>query len=136
MAENTNRNHLALPPLPRGVWLIAAFLVLLVLAPGYGWHRDELHFLEARRHLAWGYVDQPPLTPFLARIADTLASGNLMVLRFLPAVAAGATVAVGAVTVREMGGSRRSQIAGAGTLAAGGFLGLLRESRCSTRAWW
>ncbi|MFP4553850.1 MAG: ArnT family glycosyltransferase [Actinomycetota bacterium] len=124
MAENTDRNSLALPPLSRGVWLIAAFLavVLLVLAPRYGWHRDELYFLEAGRHLAWGYVDQPPLTPLLARIADTLASGNLVVLRFLPAVAAGATVAVGAATVREMGGRRRSQIAGAGVLATGGFL--------------
>ncbi len=124
MAEDTNRHSLALSPLPRGVWLIAAFLALglLVFAPRYGWHRDELYFLEAGRHLAWGYVDQPPLTPFLARIADSLASGNLVVLRLLPAVAAGATVVVGGATVREMGGSRRSQIAGAGTLAAGGFL--------------
>jgi len=97
-------------------------LVLLVFAPRYGWHRDELYFLEAGRHLAWGYVDQPPLAPLLAQIADTLARGNLVVLRFLPAVAAGATVVVGGAVVREMGGSRRSQIAGAGTLAAGGFL--------------
>lgn len=124
MAEDTNRNSPAPVAMPRGVWLIAGLLalVLLVLAPRYGWHRDELYFLEAGRHLAWGYVDQPPLTPFLARIADTLASGNLVVLRFLPAVAAGAAVAVGTAMVREMGGSRRSQIAGAGTLAAGGFL--------------
>ncbi|MFP4074397.1 MAG: glycosyltransferase family 39 protein, partial [Actinomycetota bacterium] len=62
------------------------------------------------------------LSVSFARIADTLASGNLVVLRFLPAVAAGATVAVGAATVREMGGRRRSQIAGAGVLATGGFL--------------
>ncbi|HEX6221723.1 MAG TPA: glycosyltransferase family 39 protein [Acidimicrobiia bacterium] len=106
------------------MWLIAItlVLVLLVFASRYGWHRDELYFLEAGRHLAWGYVDQPPLTPLLARVADILAPGNLVVLRFLPAVAAGATVVVGGATVREMGGSRRSQVAGAGTLAAGGFL--------------
>lgn len=124
MAEDTVRNSRALPTAARGVWLIAGFLVLLLLvfAPRYGWHRDELYFLEAGRHLAWGYVDQPPLTPLFARIADTLASGNLVVLRFLPAVAAGAVVVVGAITVREMGGSRRSQVAGAGALAAGGFL--------------
>jgi 4-amino-4-deoxy-L-arabinose transferase-like glycosyltransferase len=124
VAEDTQRHSRALPPLPRGVWLIAGSLVLLLLvfAPRYGWHRDELYFLEAGRHLAWGYVDQPPFTPLLARIADTLANGNLVVLRFLPALAAGGTAVVGAITVREMGGSRGSQIAGAGTVAAGGFL--------------
>jgi len=124
VADKTNRHFRALTALPRNVWLIAGFLVLLLLifAPRYGWHRDELYFLESGRHLAWGYVDQPPLTPLIARIADTLASGNLVVLRFLPAVAAGATVVLGAIIVREMGGSRRSQVAGSGAVAAGGFL--------------
>jgi 4-amino-4-deoxy-L-arabinose transferase-like glycosyltransferase len=110
--------------LARGVWLVAAFLVLglLVVASRYGWHRDELYFLEAGRHLAWGYVDQPPLTPLLARVADLVASGNLVVLRVFPAFAAAGAVVVGALTVREMGGHARSQLAGAGTVAAGGYL--------------
>lgn len=42
---------------------MAVLLVLLATAEGYGWHRDELYF----RLLppAWGYVDQPPLTPLV-----------------------------------------------------------------------
>lgn len=110
--------------MPQGVWLIAGLVVLILLAVAsrYGWHRDELYFLQAGRHLAWGYVDQPPLTPLLARVADAISSGNLVVLRVFPAMTAGGIVVVGAVTVGEMGGNRRAQLAGAGVVAAGGYL--------------
>ena len=39
----------------------AVTLVLVVFAGGYGYHRDELYFLEAGRHLAWSYADQGPV---------------------------------------------------------------------------
>ena len=94
----------------------------LLVASRYGWHRDELYFREAGRHLAWGYVDQPPFTPLVARLADSIAPGNLVVLRVLPALAAGAVVAVAGLLARELGGDRRAQIASAATVGAGGFL--------------
>jgi 4-amino-4-deoxy-L-arabinose transferase-like glycosyltransferase len=94
--------------LPRGAWLAAAgvLVVLLVAAPGYGFHRDELYFQEAGRHPAWGYPDQPPLVPLLAAALDAASGGSIVVFRLLPAVATALTVLVAALTSRELGGSR------------------------------
>lgn len=104
-----------------GIALVFVVLELLV-APRYGWHRDELYFLEAGRHLAWGYVDQPPFVPLVARIADAIAPGNLVVLRLLPALSVATTVIIAALLARELGGRRAGQIAAAGVVASGGFV--------------
>jgi len=62
--------------------LVAALLGVLLLATSsrYGYHRDELYFLEAGHHLAWGYPDQPPLVPAIARAMSAI-SDSLVVLR-------------------------------------------------------
>lgn len=110
--------------LPVGVWWIAGAVVMVLLAVSnrYGWHRDELYFLQAGRHLDWGYVDQPPFTPFVARIADELTRHNLVALRVLPALATAATAVIGAAIARELGGGRRAQVIATGALAGGGFV--------------
>ena len=84
-------------------------LVHLVLVNRYGYHGDELYFVECGRHLALGYVDHPPLIPWIARVADELG-GTLMVLR-VPAIAAGTgTMVFTALLVHEWGGAWRSQV--------------------------
>src|SRR5712692_4465540 len=55
----------------------------------YGYFRDELYYLDAGRHLAFGYVDMAPLVAVYARIALFLG-GSLPALRFLPALAGAA----------------------------------------------
>jgi hypothetical protein len=47
--------------------VLAAILVTVhTLTNGqYGFHRDELATIDDARHLAWGFVAYPPLTPFM-----------------------------------------------------------------------
>ena len=76
------------PPSPPrlGIFLIAAaaFGLELAVSTRYGYVRDELYFLSAGRHLAFGYVDQPPITPLLARISALLTGNTLIGLRLCP----------------------------------------------------
>jgi 4-amino-4-deoxy-L-arabinose transferase-like glycosyltransferase len=92
-------------------------LALLVTSVRYGYYGDELYFIAAGRHLAWGYVDQPPLAPLLAHLLDTLAPGNLLVLRLPATLITGAGVVLCAQIAREMGGRRRAQVLSAGAYA-------------------
>lgn len=102
------------------VLLVATVLVaaLLLLASRYGYHRDELYFRVAGRHLAWGYVDQPPFTPFVARLSAWAFGDQVVGLRVIPAVTSGVSVTVTALLARETGGGRAAQ-----TLAALGAAG-------------
>jgi hypothetical protein len=89
----------------------AAVSAVLVATSGrYGPHRDELYFVQAGRHLAWGYPDQPPLTPLLARLMDELAPGSLVALRLPSALAVAALVVVTALVAQALGGGRGAQV--------------------------
>lgn len=98
-----------LPRFDRRAFLVAAvvFVVLMALSMRYGFDRDELYFFDAARHLQGGYVDQPVLVPLLARVTLSLFGVSLAGLRVWPALAALATVLVGALIARELGGQRR-----------------------------
>ncbi|HEU5420373.1 MAG TPA: glycosyltransferase family 39 protein [Streptosporangiaceae bacterium] len=96
----------------RWIALIAAAAVALEMAVSarYGYHRDELYFLAAGQHPAFGYVDQPPLTPLAARLS-ALASGNsLIALRLIPALTFAALVALTAAMSRQLGAGRTGQV--------------------------
>ncbi len=96
----------------RPVLCIAAGLVALELAVAtrYGFHRDELYFLACARHLAWGYVDQPPFVPIVARLATALFGPSVVGLRVLPALAGGAAIVFTGLMARELGGGRKAQV--------------------------
>jgi Dolichyl-phosphate-mannose-protein mannosyltransferase len=98
-------------PLSRVVWILAATtLIFHVLTAGrYGIFRDELYYLACAEHLAWGYVDQPPLIAFIAWIARHLFGESLIGLRFLPALAGAVTVWWTGKLSAEIGGGRFAQ---------------------------
>ena len=79
----------------------------------YSYHRDEFYYLASGRRLAWGYVDNPPLTPVLYRISDALFGTSVFGLRIVPAFMHGGLVLLTAVLARELGGDVRGQIVAA-----------------------
>jgi hypothetical protein len=101
---------------------VGVTLLLLAFAGRYGYHRDELYFLRAGRELAFGYVDQPPLTPALAAAMDALVPGSLVALRLPSALAAGAVVVLTGLIAREFGGGRSAQLLAAACMAVSSIL--------------
>lgn len=117
-----------LAPLPtmarRGLALLAVAetLLLVAAAGGYGYHRDELYFVRAGAHPAFGYVDQPPLTPLLARAMDVSFHGSLVGLRLPSAIMAGVVVLATGLIARELGAERGAQVLAAGCMAVASVL--------------
>ena len=90
---------------------------------GYGYFRDELYFLVCGRHLAWGYVDQPPLVAIQARFAEVLFGLSPTGIRIFSYLAGSVTVALTGLLTWQFGGRRSAQVlAMCGVLAAPVFL--------------
>ncbi|MEO8461491.1 MAG: glycosyltransferase family 39 protein, partial [Dokdonella sp.] len=91
--------------------LAAIRLAVYLLFDGrYGFHRDELQVLEDARHLAWGYVAYPPLTPFLGRVELLMFGTSLTGFRFFSALAQCIAMVLAGLIARELGGRRSAQI--------------------------
>ena len=118
-----------------GVILVAvlAFAVEMAVSARYGYHRDELYFLEAGRHPAFGYVDQPPLTPLAARLSALLFANSLAGLRVLPALGLSALVLLTAGMSRILGAGRAGQVLAAVCVAScAEFLGAMHLMSTTT----
>ena len=111
---------------PRVAWslvlpvAVAEVLLLVATANRYGYHRDELYFRVAARHPAWGYDDQPALTPLLGRFSEWAFGGDPRGLRMLSAIAIGLVVVLVGLIARELGAGRTGQAVAALATAASG----------------
>ncbi len=103
---------------PLLAWVIAAIFVAFELAVSgrYGFLQDEMYFIEAGRHLAFGYVDQPPLAPLLTRVTDVLGVTPTAV-RIAPALAGGTVVIMAAKFAALFGAGRFGRVLAALTTA-------------------
>ncbi len=90
------------------VWAIAlAKLVFHIYFNNrYGYFRDEFNYMSCGDHLQWGYVDQPPLVPFLIHVCRAVLGDSLRSVRFIPALASSLLVVQTAILARELGGRR------------------------------
>jgi 4-amino-4-deoxy-L-arabinose transferase-like glycosyltransferase len=107
---------------PVAVVVVVFAGLLTALSGRYGFHRDELYFLVAGEHLAWGYVDQPPFTPLVAHAATAVFGSTPGGLRVAATIAFAVTIIVVALVARELGAGRRGQVIGACCAAASAFV--------------
>ncbi|MHB8337886.1 MAG: glycosyltransferase family 39 protein [Ignavibacteriaceae bacterium] len=92
-----------------------AFTKLLIhlvtnIAGGYGYFRDEFYYIACSNHMAWGYVDQPPLSIGFLWLNRLLLGDSLFALRFLPAIAGAVVVLLAGLITKELGGKRYAQM--------------------------
>ena len=92
---------------------LALFLLHMFTNHQYGFHQDELVALDNANHLDWGFVEYPPLTPFLARIELELFGLSLVGARMFPALAQGLVLVLTGLMMRALGGRRVTQIVAA-----------------------
>lgn len=92
---------------------LATVVVHQIVGNRYGIHRDELATLDDARHLAWGYVAYPPVTPFFGRISLILFGTSIRGFRFFANIAMAIVVVFAGLIAREMGGRRGAQLVAA-----------------------
>ncbi len=105
MAENNSNDRVSLAP---WVYVIALvyFALQLATATRYGYFRDALYYIACSYHLAFGYVDQPPLIAILAWIARHTFGTSLRALLFWPALAGAGRIVLVAAFARQLGARR------------------------------
>jgi hypothetical protein len=124
----TARGAQRTPRLGIAIIAAAAFGIEMAVSARYGYVRDELYFLAAGHHPAFGYVDQPPLTPLIARLSALLSGNTLVGLRVVPALGLAALVVLTAAMSRLLGAGRAGQLLAALAAATcAEYLGAMHE---------
>ncbi|HNS73435.1 MAG TPA: glycosyltransferase family 39 protein, partial [bacterium] len=101
------------------VWCIAGLKLALNVAfhGRYGYFRDELYYIACSDHLAWGYVDQPPLSVLILAATRWLFGDSLYAIRFVPALAGAGVVVLAGSMARLLGGKKFAQLLAAAAAA-------------------
>jgi len=115
------------------------FLLHMLVAGNYGYFRDELYYLVAGRHLAFGYVDFPSMIALLAALVQRVAGDSLVAIHVIPALASALLVLLAGLMARELGGNRFAQfLAALASLSAVTFLatGSIFSMDVLDALWW
>jgi Dolichyl-phosphate-mannose-protein mannosyltransferase len=113
---------LAIPAL--GVIAALKLLLHLLAIHQYGYFRDELYYLASTEHLAWGYVDHPPLSIAVLAAIRAVLGDSLLAIRIVPALVGAATVFLTGSLAQRLGGGPFAQaLAALAAVFAPQFLG-------------
>ncbi|HEX3722834.1 MAG TPA: glycosyltransferase family 39 protein, partial [Nitrolancea sp.] len=85
------------------------FVIHMAFSDNYGYFRDEFYYIAAGHHLAFGYVDFPPMIAVLAAAMNVVAGDNLIAIHVIPALVVSMLVVVAGLQARELGGGRFAQ---------------------------
>jgi MFS family permease len=97
---------------------LALALILAAVNGRYDYHRDELYFRMLEP--AWGYADQPPLTPLIGKAAGAILGDSAWALRFPAILCMVGVLWLSVLVTRELGGGRAAQALCAWGLAFAG----------------
>ena len=94
--------------------LVVCFVILklfLCLLPvEYGYFRDELYYIALSDNLDFGYLDVPPIVPFLLAIVRHVLGTSFLSLHLLPAICGALVVWIVSLMVRKLGGGFNAQL--------------------------
>src|SRR5688572_7792259 len=88
--------------------VIKFVLPLFLQSPVYELQRDEYLYYEQGQHLAFGYLENPPLLAWLGTISSWFG-GSIAWIKFWPCLFGAATLVVACMITAEMGGDRFAQ---------------------------
>ncbi len=101
--------------------LIKFSLPFLLQNPVYELHRDEMLYLEQGNHLAWGFMEVPPLLAVFAK-ASLWMGGSFFWIKFWPSLFGALTLILTCSMARRMGGNHFAQFVAGICLIAGAYL--------------
>ncbi len=93
-----------------GYIALANLILRLIAIKGYGIFRDELYYIACSEHLAFGYVDQPPLSLFILKGVRLLLGDSLFALRILPVLGGALYVYLAGWIAKELGGKKFAMV--------------------------
>src|SRR5579859_4163246 len=92
------------------LFAVASVAIQTVTNGQYGFHRAELQTLDDARHMDWGFVAYPPITPLIGRVELMLFGTSLIGFRFFAAVAVSVVMVLAGLIAQQLGGGRREQV--------------------------
>jgi 4-amino-4-deoxy-L-arabinose transferase-like glycosyltransferase len=101
--------------------LIKFLLPFVLQHPVYELHRDEMLYIEQGNHLAWGFMEVPPLLSVFAKLA-LLTGGSFFWIKFWPSLIGAVTVFIVCKMAAAMGGKAFAQFVAGLCVIAGVYM--------------